>query len=78
VAVPHEKWGERPKAFVLLKPGQQVEPDEIIEHVRTQLARFKAPDDVEIVDQLPKTSTGKIQKFVLRDKEWAGHEKRIN
>ena len=78
VAVPHEKWGERPKAFVTLKPGQSVEPAEIIEHVRSQLAHFKAPDEVEVVDELPKTSTGKIQKYVLRDKEWAGHEKRIN
>jgi fatty-acyl-CoA synthase len=78
VAVPHEKWGERPKAFVMLKPGQSAEPAEIVEHVRSQLAHFKAPDEVEIVEQLPKTSTGKIQKYVLRDKEWAGHDKRIN
>jgi fatty-acyl-CoA synthase len=78
VAIPHEKWGERPKAFVTLKPGQSVEPAEIIEHVRSQLAHFKAPDEVEVVDELPKTSTGKIQKYVLRDKEWAGHEKRIH
>jgi fatty-acyl-CoA synthase len=78
VAVPHEKWGERPKAFVTLKPGESVEPSEIIEHVRSQLAHFKAPDEVEMVGELPKTSTGKIQKYVLRDKEWAGHDKRIH
>jgi fatty-acyl-CoA synthase len=78
VSVPHEKWGERPKAFVTLKPGESVEPADIIEHVRSQLAHFKAPDEVEVVAELPKTSTGKIQKFVLRDKEWAGHEKRIH
>ncbi len=78
VAVPDEKWGERPKAFVVLKQGESVTAEEIIEHVRTQLARYKAPDSVDFVDQLPKTSTGKIQKYVLRDKEWAGHEKRIN
>ncbi|HEX6219538.1 MAG TPA: AMP-binding protein [Acidimicrobiia bacterium] len=78
VAMPHEKWGERPKAFVTLKPGESVDPAEIIEHVRSQLARFKAPDEVEVVDQLPKTSTGKIQKYVLRDKEWAGYDKRIH
>ena len=78
VSIPHEKWGERPKAFVTLKPGELVEPKEIIEHVRSQLAHFKAPDEVEVVAELPKTSTGKIQKFVLRDKEWAGHEKRIH
>ncbi len=78
VAVPDEKWGERPKAFVVLKDGGGAEPEEIIAHVRERLARFKAPDAVDIVDELPKTSTGKIQKFVLRDKEWAGHDKRIN
>jgi fatty-acyl-CoA synthase len=78
VAVPHEKWGERPKAFVTLKPGESVDPSEIIEHVRSQLAHFKAPDEVEMVEELPKTSTGKIQKYVLRDKEWAGYDKRIH
>jgi fatty-acyl-CoA synthase len=78
VAVPDEKWGERPKAFVVLKPGESVTEQEIIEHVRSQLARYKAPDSVDFVDRLPKTSTGKIQKYVLRDKEWAGHQKRIN
>jgi len=78
VAVPDEKWGERPKAFVVTKPGASVTEADIIAHVRERLARFKAPDHVDIVTELPKTSTGKIQKFVLRDKEWAGTEKRIN
>jgi len=78
VAVPHEKWGERPKAFVILKAGESATEDELIEHVRDRLARFKAPDVVDIIAELPKTSTGKIQKFVLRDKEWAGHNKRVN
>jgi fatty-acyl-CoA synthase len=78
VAIPHDKWGERPKAFITLKPGETVEPAALIEHVRSQLAHFKAPDEVEVVDELPKTSTGKIQKYVLREKEWAGHDKRIN
>ena len=78
IAVPHERWGERPKAFVVAKPGMTASPDEIIGHVRDRLARFKAPDRVEMVDSLPKTSTGKIQKFVLRDREWEGRERRIN
>ena len=77
VAIPDEKWGEVPKAFVTLKPGQSATADEIIEHVRGRLARFKAPKAVEFMD-LPKTSTGKVQKFVLREKEWSGQEKRIN
>lgn len=78
VSMPHEKWGERPKAFVTLKPGVTAEPAEIIRHVRTRLAHFKAPDEVAIVESLPKTSTGKIQKFVLRDQVWGDAKKRIN
>jgi len=78
VAMPHEQWGERPKAFVVLKPGATVDPAEIIEHVKTRLAKFKAPDVVDIVGSLPKTSTGKIQKYVLREQVWAGRETRIN
>ena len=78
VAVPHEKWGERPKAFVVRKPEAAVEEAELVAHVKTRLARFKAPDSVVFVEALPKTSTGKIQKFVLRDREWAGLERRVN
>jgi fatty-acyl-CoA synthase len=77
VAVPDEKWGERPKAFVTLKPGARATEEDIIEFCRGLIARFKCPAAVEFGD-LPKTSTGKIQKFVLRDKEWAGRTKRIN
>ena len=77
IAMPDERWGERPKAFVTLKPGAVATAQELIEHCRTRLARFKAPAAVEFGD-LPKTSTGKVQKFVLRDREWAGRERRIN
>jgi fatty-acyl-CoA synthase len=78
IAVPHDHWGERPKAVVVLRPGASATAEEIIEHVRGRIARFKAPDEVEFVDALPKTSTGKIQKYVLRDKEWAGRDSRIH
>ncbi|GAC1346661.1 MAG: acyl-CoA synthetase [Ktedonobacteraceae bacterium] len=77
VAIPDEQWGERPKAFVTLKPGQQATEKEIISFCRERLAHFKCPTAVEFGD-LPKTSTGKIQKYVLRNKEWSGREKRIN
>jgi fatty-acyl-CoA synthase len=77
VGVPDERWGERPKAFVILRQGRSAEPEEIIEHVKTAIARYKAPRDVEVVAELPKTSTGKIQKFELRAKEWGGQERRI-
>jgi fatty-acyl-CoA synthase len=77
VAIPDEKWGERPKAFVTLKPGQRATEPEIIEFCKQHIAHFKAPAAVEF-GELPKTSTGKIQKFVLRDREWQGRAKRIN
>ena len=77
VAVPDDKWGERPKAFVTLKPGMQATEGEVIEFCRQHIAHFKCPAAVEFGD-LPKTSTGKVQKFVLRDKEWKGRAKRIN
>jgi fatty-acyl-CoA synthase len=77
VAVPDEKWGERPKAFVTLKPDQSATAEEIIDFCREHLAHFKCPASVEF-SELPKTSTGKVQKFVLREKEWGGREKRVN
>jgi len=76
VAVPHEKWGEVPKAFVALRPGERASEQEIIDFTRERLAHFKCPKAVEFCE-LPKTSTGKIQKFVLREAEWAGRAKRI-
>jgi fatty-acyl-CoA synthase len=77
IATPHEKWGEVPKAFVTLKPGAGVTEEELISFCREIMAHFKCPKAVEF-GPLPKTSTGKIQKFRLREKAWAGYEKRIN
>jgi fatty-acyl-CoA synthase len=76
IAVPDEKWGEVPAAYVTLQDGASATETDIVEHVRSRLARFKAPRTV-VFGELPKTSTGKIQKFVLRDKAWAGMERRI-
>jgi fatty-acyl-CoA synthase len=67
VAQPDPKWGETPCAFVELKPGSTATDVELIEHCRAHLARFKAPRAV-VFGELPKTSTGKIQKFVLRER----------
>jgi fatty-acyl-CoA synthase len=77
IAIPDEKWGERPKAFVILKPNKSASEAEIIAFCRERLAHFKCPAAVEF-GFLAKTSTGKIQKFVLRNKEWGGYEKRIH
>jgi Acyl-CoA synthetases (AMP-forming)/AMP-acid ligases II len=67
VAQPDAKWGETPCAFVEIKPDAKVTEAELIEHCRAMLARFKAPKRV-IFGELPKTSTGKIQKFLLRER----------
>src|SRR5205085_4490882 len=67
VAIPDDKWGERPKAFVGLKPGASPTAEELPAFCRQYLAGLKCPAAVEVT-HLPKTATGKIQKFVLRDK----------
>jgi fatty-acyl-CoA synthase len=66
VGLPDEKWGETPHAFVVLRDGQTATEADIIEFTRDRLAHFKAPRGVTFVTELPKTATGKIQKFVLR------------
>ncbi|MGH3120987.1 MAG: long-chain-fatty-acid--CoA ligase, partial [Streptosporangiaceae bacterium] len=66
VGLPHERWGETPQAFVVLRDGQSATEDEIIAFARERLAHFKAPRGVTFVTELPKTATGKIQKYVLR------------
>lgn len=76
VGVPHERWGERPKAFVTLTEGASASAEEIIAFCRERLAHHKCPDQVEF-GPLPKTSTGKVQKFVLRKREWAGRDTRV-
>jgi fatty-acyl-CoA synthase len=68
VAIPDEKWGERPKAFVTLRAGATVTEVELIAFSRETLAGFKAPSAVEF-GELPKTSTGKIKKYELRERE---------
>ena len=76
VGVPHEKWGEVPKAFVVPKPGTSPSEQSLIDFARERLAHFKCPKSVTF-GELPKTATGKIQKFKLREQEWAGRERRI-
>ena len=77
IPVPDEKWGEVPKAFVVPKEGANPTAEDIIEFCKKHLARFKAPKVVEF-SSLPKTATGKIQKFKLREKEWQGRDRRVN
>lgn len=77
VPIPDEKWGEVPKAFVVPRPGTAPRAEDIISFCKDNLARFKAPKAVEF-GELPKTATGKIQKFRLREKEWQGHNRMVN
>jgi fatty-acyl-CoA synthase len=66
VGMPHEKWGETPHAFVVLRPGAAATEEELLEFARGALAHFKVPSAFNLVRELPKTATGKIQKYVLR------------
>jgi fatty-acyl-CoA synthase len=66
VGLPSEKWGEAPHAFVVLLPGASATQDEVRQFLRDRIAHFKVPHGVTFVDELPKTATGKIQKYVLR------------
>jgi len=71
VGMPHEKWGETPEAFVILHPGQTIADGELRQFARSHLAHFKVPTSFHVITELPKTATGKIQKFVLRGKRAA-------
>ena len=73
IGIPHPHWGERPKAFVTLNEGAVAAPEEIIAFCRERLAHYKCPDSIEF-GPLPKTSTGKTQKFVLRQRDLAGQD----
>ncbi len=77
IGAPDATWGEVPWAYVTLREGAAVSGDEIVAFCRTRLAHFKCPKGVEF-GELPKTSTGKIQKYVLRERAWAGQTKRIH
>jgi fatty-acyl-CoA synthase len=74
VPVPDERWGEVPKALVVLKPNAQASEIELIEHCRLHLAHYKCPSSIEYLENLPRTGTGKVLKRDLRKKYWQGRE----
>lgn len=78
IAVPDERWGEVPKALVVLRPGARATESSLIEFCREGLAAFKMPKSVEFRDSLPKGGTGKILKRLLREPYWAGQERRVH
>jgi len=78
VAAPNEKWGEVPVAIVVLKPGMQLTEEALFEFLGARLSKFKHPRSIEFsMDPLPKTGTGKIRKMDLKEKFWAGKERRV-
>ncbi len=78
VAAPDEKWGEVPVAVVVRKPGSTLGSDELLEFLQERLGKFKLPRIIDFCEEpLPKTGTGKIRKLVLRERFWAGKEKRV-
>ncbi|MEU3374388.1 AMP-binding protein [Streptomyces sp. NPDC006711] len=78
IGVPHEKWGETIKALVVLAEGAAVTEADLIAHCKERMARYKAPTTVEFRDAIPRTATGKIQKFKLREPYWTGLDRGIN
>jgi acyl-CoA synthetase (AMP-forming)/AMP-acid ligase II len=72
IGVPHERWGEAVMAIVVLREGATAGEADLIAHCRDGMAHFKAPRTVEIRDALPRTATGKVQKFLLRAPYWEG------
>jgi fatty-acyl-CoA synthase len=78
VGVPHEKWGEAVKAIVVLKPGEQATPDEIIAFAKTRIASFKVPKSVDFIEALPRNPSGKILRRELRAPYWEGRTRMVN
>ncbi|HEV2363498.1 MAG TPA: AMP-binding protein [Caulobacteraceae bacterium] len=78
IGVPSEKWGETIKALVVLAPGASTTEQELIGHCKDRLAHYKAPTSVEFREAIPRTATGKVQKFKLREPYWKGLTRRVN
>ncbi|MGH3873993.1 MAG: AMP-binding protein [Pseudonocardiaceae bacterium] len=78
IGVPSERWGETIKALVVLAADQQATADEIIRYCKERMAGYKAPTSVEFRAEIPRTTTGKIQKFTLRQEYWQGRERTVN
>jgi long-chain acyl-CoA synthetase len=77
IGVPHEKWGESPRAMVVRRPGVEVTEAELIAHAREHLAAFKCPTSVEWIDELPRNPSGKVLKKDLRAPFWAGRDRLV-
>ena len=77
IGIPDEKWGELVTALIVRR-DEDLTQEAIIAHCREQLAGFKCPKRVEFVEALPRTATGKVQKFKLRQPFWSEQERQVN
>jgi len=78
IGVPHAKWGETVKALVVLRSPDGATEADLIEHCRSRLSHFKCPTSIEVREALPRTATGKLQKFKLREPYWEGLDRKVN
>ena len=78
IGVPDEKWGETVKALLVLRPGHEADERSLIAHCRARLAHYKCPTSVELRESLPRTATGKLQKFLLRAPYWEGRTRQVH
>jgi acyl-CoA synthetase (AMP-forming)/AMP-acid ligase II len=78
IGVPDEKWGETIKAVVVRAPGSTIDEAAVIAHCKQRIAGYKAPTSVDFVDTIPRTATGKVQKFRLREPFWSGRDRQVN
>src|SRR4051795_9937819 len=78
IGVPHEKWGETIKAIVVRAPGSEIDEAAVIGHCKKRIAGYKAPTSVDFVDTIPRTATGKVQKFRLREPFWTCRDRQVN
>ena len=78
IGVPSEKWGETIKALVVTNDDSTLTEQELIDYVKSKVARYKAPSSVEFRDELARTATGKLQKFKLRQPYWEGRDRQVN
>ncbi len=78
IGVPDEKWGETVKALIVLKPAASATEADLIAHCRDRLTHFKCPTSIEFRDEFARTSTGKLQKFKIREPYWEGRSRQVN
>jgi len=78
IGVPSERWGETIKALVVLADGGSASEAELIAHCKEHLAGYKAPTSVELRESIPRTATGKVQKFKLREQYWSDRDRQVN